>query len=339
MPRVPPTVYEIDGCRKYLYFCDDRACGRQESTRQTMSVPDAVIILNWKKPEVTLDCLASIFQFGPPPFKVFVADNGSGDGSLERLRQSPFPIALIALDSNYGFTGGNNRGAEYVLEHDPGTRNLMFLNNDTLVEPGALVKLFDKLDESDKVGIVTPLILHHPEVNRVWAAGTDFSEFTFAAGRMLAGRRLTASAGTARQLKWATGCCLAIRADLFVKTGGFWDELFMSGEDIDLCFKVRKLGFDILYLPSSVVYHKDAVSSGGHDSPLYVYYQIRNELFFRRKWIDRWDIRIASYGRLFLSLARRCVVFLVNGNFLAIRAVASSLSDFIIGRLGKRKPF
>lgn len=304
-----------------------------------MTVSNAVIILNWKKPEVTLDCLASIFQSGPPPFNVFVADNGSADGSLDRLRQSSFLITLIALDSNYGFTGGCNRAAQYVLKHQPGTRNLMFLNDDTLVEPGALAKLFDKLDESDKVGIVTPLILHYPEVDRAWAAGTDFSEFTFAGRRTLAGSRLTAAAGTARHLKWATGCCFAIRADLFERVGGFWDELFMSAEDIDLSFKVRQAGFDILYLPSSVVYHKDAVANGGHDNPRYVYYQVRNELLFRRKWIDRWDIRIVSFGRLFLSLAKRCVSFLVKRNFLGIGAVVRSMSDFVNGRLGKREPF
>jgi GT2 family glycosyltransferase len=306
---------------------------------QTLSFLDTVIILNWKKPEVTLDCLASIFESGHPPFKVFVADNGSADGSLERLRQSPFPIELIGLDSNYGFTGGSNRAAQYVLKNYPCTRNLMFLNNDTLVEPGALVQLFDTLNESDRVGIVTPLILHYPEVGRVWAAGTDFDEFTFAARRSLAGSRITASIHTTRQLKWATGCCLTIRAELFERTGGFWDELFMSAEDIDLSFKVRKAGFDILYLPSSVVYHKDAVSSGGHDNPLYVYYQMRNELYFRKKWIERRDIRVYSYVRLFLSVTKRCAIFIATRNFVAVRAVATSLLDFFLGRSGKRKPF
>lgn len=305
-----------------------------------MSTLDVVILLNWKKPEVTLDCVASIFQAGLPSFKVFVADNGSEDGSLEQLQSCPFIIELIALDANYGFTGGCNRAAQYVLKHHPATQNLMFLNNDTLVEPRALDQLFAELDKSDRTGIVTPLILHYPQVDFVWAAGTDFNEPTFAARRTLAGCLAnTAAARQARSLRWATGCCLAIRADLFVKTGGFWEELFMSAEDIDLSFKVKRAGFDIVYMPSSVIYHKDAVSSGGHDSPLYVYYQIRNELYFRRKWIDRWDIRIVSFSRLYLSLGKRCISFLLNRNFLAIRAVMSSLWDFYMGRVGKREPF
>jgi GT2 family glycosyltransferase len=190
------------------------------------------------------------------------------------------------------------------------------------------------------VGIATPLILRYPNIDFVWAAGTDFSERTFAARRALAGCKASKSVvQQTRSLIWATGCCLAIRADLFVKTGGFWEELFMSAEDIDLSFKVKRAGYEIVYVPSSVIYHKDAVSSGGHDSPLYVYYQIRNEMYFRRKWIDRWDIRIVSFGRLYLSVGKRCISFLLNQNLLAIRAVLSALWDFATNRLGKREPF
>jgi GT2 family glycosyltransferase len=305
-----------------------------------MNTLDAVILLNWKKPEVTIDCLASIFQAGSPSFRVFVADNGSEDGSLKQLQNCPFKIELIVLDANYGFTGGCNRAAHYVLKHHPATKNLLFLNNDTLVEPGALDQLFSVLDNSAMVGIVTPLILHYPQVDLVWAAGTDFNEPTFAARRTLAGFQVnTPAVRQARSLNWATGCCLAIRADLFVKMGGFWEELFMSAEDIDLSFKVKRAGFDIVYVPTSLIYHKDAISSEGHDSPMYVYYQMRNEMYFRRKWINRWDIRIISFGRLYLSMGKRCISFFLNQNFLAIRAVLSSLWDFHTGKLGKREPF
>ncbi len=305
-----------------------------------MSAPNAVILLNWKKPEVTIDCVKSIFTVGLVSFKVFVADNGSADGSLEQLKSCPLNIELIALDLNYGFTGGCNRAAQYVLKHHPATKNLLFLNNDTIVEPGALEKLFAELDNAETVGIATPLILHYPEVDIIWAAGTDFNDPTFSARRTLAGCCAeTPAARQSRSLSWATGCCFAIRADLFVKMGGFWEELFMSAEDIDLSFKVKRAGFDIVYVPSSVIYHKDAVSSGGHDSPMYVYYQIRNELFFRKKWIDGWDIRLISFGRLYLSMGKRCISFIMNRNFLAIRAVLSSLWDFLTGKLGKREPF
>jgi hypothetical protein len=120
----------------------------------------------------------------------------------------------------------------------------------------------------------------------------------------------------------ATGCCMLIRKEVFRKVGLFEDKYFLYYEDSDLCMRVKRKGFKILYVPSSIIWHKNAGSAGGSGSQLQDYYITRNRLLFGSKFAP-----IRSKIALFKESLR----LLFSGR----RWQKQGVVDFYLGRLGK----
>lgn len=293
---------------------------------------NAVIIVNWNQPKATCECVHSVLQKNAR-YKVFLVDNGSSDDSIHQFRRLNLPISVISLKKNIGFAGACNHAAHVIIKKNKRVENFIFLNNDTIVKKNSLNILIDELMADSKIGITTPMIMHYPEKDRIWAAGTELDEKFFKPKRSFAGQKVSSVLFQPKNIPWATGCCLCIRSKLFFSLGGFWDDLFMSAEDLDLSLKVIQSGFLIKFVHYSFVYHKEAVSSGGNDNPLYVYYQTRNDLAVRNKWNKKNKICILS-SFLFYNFMR-CIRFCFTKNFLAILCCLEGIIHAHRGQLGK----
>lgn len=220
-----------------------------------------VVVLNWNGADETMACLASLARLEAPRPAVLVVDNGSTDRSVERIRRA-FPDAeLLALPQNLGFAAGCNAGFRRVL--DEGFSYVLFLNNDTLVDPGFLSPLLGRLAGDSGVGIAVPKILYASMPNRIWYAGGSVN---LATGRIAhEGLRRTDSPRYSMpgSTDYATGCCMAMRSLDFERFGGFDDGFSMYGEDVDLSLRVRHAGLRIAYEPRSRVWHKVSASMPG----------------------------------------------------------------------------
>ena len=274
----------------------------------------AVIILNWNGAALLRRYLSSVVANTPSALAdVIVADNGSSDNSLEVLRDEFPSVGVIALDKNYGFAEGYNRAIDQV-EH-PVT---VLLNSDVRTPEHWLEPLVEYLNEHDDVGALQPKLLHDRD------DGREVFEYAGAAGGYLdkhgypycRGRIFEAIEDDNGQydditpsILWASGACLVVRTELYRRAGGLDSDFFAHMEEIDLCWRIHLLGYDIRMVPQSRVYHLGGASLP-QGNPRKTYLNFRNNLLLLHKNLP------ASEGRRLL-LVRRLMDTLAFGMAIA----------------------
>jgi hypothetical protein len=239
----------------------------------------SVIIPHWNGIDTLAECLESLRRSTYPRLEVIVVDNGSTDGSPDWLRERHPEITLVENDRNYGYAGGCNRG----VPMSRGTY-VLFLNNDTIQEPGWIEPLIERLEQNPHIAAVQPKILNYYQRERFDYAGgagghLDLLCFPFARGRIFLEQEVDRGQyDQAEPIFWASGTACLVRKKLFLEAGGFDETFFAHMEEIDLCWRLQLMGYEIWSEPRSVVYHKNAVSLP-MDHPRKFYLNHRNSLF------------------------------------------------------------
>lgn len=242
----------------------------------------AVVIVNWQRPEDTIECIQSVLASRGASPKVMVVDNGSSDGSVERIHSIYPAIEIIELAQNLGFAGGYNAGIARALESQ--ATDIFLLNNDAVVEPKTIRAL---LDASWDVAV--PKIVYYDQPGRIWAAGSRWRAFPPAVV-MIGYRKMDGPAYKASYpLEYATGCALMVRREVLERIRGFDSEFENYMEDYDFTYRVRAAGFTMGFVPEARVRHKVSLSLG-ETSPQRWRYLGRNTVFFYRK-----DERFSSW--------------------------------------------
>lgn len=252
------------------------------------SPPVAVIILAWNQCDLTVSCLRSLLAVEYPACRLIVVDNGSADGTAQRLRvEFGSSIDLVTIERNLGFAEGNNVGIRHALAK--GARYVMLLNNDTVVDKRFLGPLVDLLQSTPRAGAVTPKIyfLHDPD--EIWAAGSQINWWTGSANNRGHKQHDQGQFDRAEAVDYGPGCCLLTSREVLDRVGPLDDSYFAYFEDADWCVRMRKAGFDIWYEPRSWIWHVGGASSrrGEHNpegktDPLVHYLIARNGLWLMR---------------------------------------------------------
>lgn len=228
----------------------------------------------------TVECLRSIEKCSYPAYEVVVVDNGSTDGSVKRLKKDFKDVVYIENKENLGYTGGNNVGIKYAM--DRRGEFIWLLNNDTLIESDSLDILIRAAKDNPSAGVLSPKILCYPDTHLLYSKGERHSLW-INRRRVNIGEVDQKQEIMPRTVDYAVGCSMLVRRE-FVERVGLLDETFFAYfEEVDWCFRGRKLGFDVLYVPAAVVYHKGGASTGGLISPIVLYYHTRNWIYFMRK--------------------------------------------------------
>jgi GT2 family glycosyltransferase len=222
------------------------------------SVLTCIVVLNWNAAEVTLASLESLVPVISPSCRVLVVDNGSTDGSVEKIRAAFPAIDLLLLPANIGYAGGNNAGFRRVLELHADF--VIFLNNDTIVESNFCAPLLETLNSKPLAGIAVPKIFYQDRPDRLWYAGGMVTLSTGLIRHVGLRKKDAPQFDRPCTTGYATGCCFAMRCRDFEAVGGFDEGFKMYAEDVDLSLRVRSLGMSINYVPSSRVWHKVSAS-------------------------------------------------------------------------------
>jgi N-acetylglucosaminyl-diphospho-decaprenol L-rhamnosyltransferase len=229
----------------------------------------AVVVVNYNAGEYLSRCLSSVFaSSGDLSLDVVVVDNGSRDGSAAAAIAAHPRARLIETRSNLGFAAGANVGirateAPYVL----------FLNPDAEVVSGTLASLVKVADERSDAGAVGPLVRNpdrtiQPSARRV---PRTFEAMMHAfLGPVAPGNRWTRAytmAGwdraTEREAEWISGSAMLVRRQALHEVGVFDEGYFMYVEDVDLCTRLRRSGWTVLFSPELEVIHEVGVSARG----------------------------------------------------------------------------
>lgn len=275
---------------------------------------------------MTLRCLESLEAQDYPPYAVVLVDNGSWDGSPEIIKRwllsregSPgdrrIRVEVLYSPENLGFAGGNNLAIRHVLSWDPPPSHLLFLNNDARLHPMGLRTLVE-VAEASGAGIVGATILSGEGEVRDLPLTKAFKEKL-----------------------WVEGACILVAREVLegvhALTGRFFDEdLFLYGEEIELCFQARRLGFGVIQALGALAFHEGAQSSGGKGSPVSCYYKARNRVLVFGRML-RQPLRFLFHlGNFFLSLGH-CCFYLLAGSPRSSWATITGLLDAYRGKKGK----
>jgi GT2 family glycosyltransferase len=233
-----------------------------------------ILLLNWNNWKDTNECLNSLERLDYDEREVIVLDNGSTDGSVERIREEFPEVEIIQLKANLGFSAGNNAGIKVALER--GAEYVWLLNNDTTVSPKALKAMVEKAEADRQIGAVGSTIYYanSPERLQAWGGG----HVNFWLGRS---RHFQVPVAD-REIEFLTGASILLRAST-VKTLGLWDEdYFLYWEDADYCFRLRNAGWRLGVAGDSKVWHKEQASVGKNSQLLDMHFNRSAARFFAR---------------------------------------------------------
>jgi GT2 family glycosyltransferase len=224
----------------------------------------SIVIICWNDLKVIKDALRSIFaETKALEFEVIISDNGSTDGSVEYVRQHfDYPnLRIVENKANLGFARGNNAGiAAAVGDY------ILILNPDTIIHGRALEKLVAFADQHPEAGAFGCKVLNtdgtyqytaklFPTVWRFWIDALGL-KWLGHLSKVFASRSYPGWHGdTEREIDWQSGCCVMFRGALLKKIGGFDPQFFYHCEEVDLCQRVWKEGYFILFTPSARITH------------------------------------------------------------------------------------
>lgn len=331
-----------------------------------------IVLVNWNGWQDTLECLESVFRLSYPNFCVIVCDNASTDGSMARIREwanghlvagcaapemlhftpafpKPIPfiqampgidipyrdekLILVQTGTNRGFAGGSNVGIRVAIAAAD-AEFVWLLNNDTVVDPGALSHLVRRMKEKPGAGICGSTILYYYRPQVVQALGGSTYSRWFARighiGSGLSAGQLPDTRYVESRLRYVMGASMMVRTELFNRIGLLDERYFLYFEELDLATRAKG-SYELAYSRESVVYHKEGASigtstlKGKRPSALAQQYASRNRILFTRTHFPPAIVPVVM-ATFASALAR-----LSGGRFeefkYSLRGIASGLFD------------
>jgi GT2 family glycosyltransferase len=264
----------------------------------------SICMISYNTRQLLADCLRSIEASGTRrSVEIIITDNGSTDGTQEML-QIEFPqVLLIQNDSNLGYTVPMNQALRQA-----GGRYLVQLNPDTLVQSGLFDTLVDYLEANPQVGILSPKVLNRDgtlqsqcrrSAARPWDALSYILHLDrlFPKSRRFGGYLMTyMDENTTHEAEAVSGSCMLIRREVVEGIGYLDEAIFAYQEDAEFCFRARKEGWKIVYLPTASIIHFGG-QGGSKNQPYrgviewhrsyYYYYRkhLAQDYFFLFNWM------------------------------------------------------
>jgi len=231
----------------------------------------SIIILSYNTRNLLQKCLKSVFSSisGDYSFKVIVVDNASGDGSVEMVGREFPQVNIIRSPKNLGYAGGNNLGLKRV-----NGRYILFLNSDTEITSDAIQKILDFMEKNLNVGAVTPKTElfsggMDPDCHRgfptPWASICYFSglERLFPKSKLFGQyHKFFEDLNKPHEIDAGFGTFMVVRREVVKKIGGWDEDYFFYGEDLDYFYRIKKAGWKIMFYPEAIVRHHKGASSG-----------------------------------------------------------------------------
>lgn len=288
----------------------------------------SVVILNWNGCEMLRTFLPSVVRHSEgPDIEVCVADNGSTDASVDILRKEFPSVRIILLEQNHGFADGYNLALQQV-----DAEYVVLLNSDVEVTDHWLEPMVAYLDGHPEVAACQPKIRSQRRKEYFEYAGAaggfiDKYGYPFCRGRIMGVVEKDENQyDTVIPLFWATGAALFIRRSDYLEAGGLDGRFFAHMEEIDLCWRLRSRGRQIVCIPQSVVYHVGGATLK-KENPQKTFLNFRNNLVMLYKNLPEEELNKVMRIRTCLDYVA-ALTFLLKGDVGNARAVMRARKDF-----------
>lgn len=245
----------------------------------------SAVVVNFNARDYLVECVRSLRAEGVDD--VVVVDNDSADGSRWALEAADPGVTFVSTGANLGYGTAANRGAALATGH-----RLLVCNSDVVLEPGVVKSLTAFLDAEPGVGIVGPRI-ERPD-GTLYPSPRTFPDLGVAAGHAFLGLVAPGNRFTRRyrmidwdhvrstSVDWVSGACFLVRRDTWDAVGGFDQAYFMYVEDVDLCWRAGRAGWNVAFEPAARVVHAQGVSSAGAPYRMIVEHHRSLLRFYRR---------------------------------------------------------
>ncbi len=265
----------------------------------------SIIIVNWNTRDLLKQSLSCVnAAIGDLTHEMIVVDNDSSDGSLEMLREDFPQVRAIQNRENVGFAAANNQGIAIAQG-----RYILLLNSDAFLNPGALVKMVQAMDEYPDTGASGCRLVNadgslQPSAYAFSTLATElwqalWLDRLFPHSRVFGSYRMSYwSFDDLRQVDWVMGACILLQAEAVRQIGGMDERFFMYSEEMDLCYRLKRAGWKVRYIPDASATHIWGASSQKLPEKTFLRLYNSRTLYFRK-----------HYGRFYAWLYKLLLAF------------------------------
>ena len=231
----------------------------------------SVIVVNWNGKKFLERCLNALMAQTVKPHEIFLVDNASSDESLEIARRFP-TVRLMAQNQNTGFARGNNLAIKAASVE---SEWIALLNPDAFADPRWLEALLEAADLNPGFNLFGSKLINAADPSMLDGTG-DAYHLSGLIWRMGHGAPVQTFINNEREVFSPCAAAALYRREALCEIGGFDEDYFCYGEDVDLGFRLRLAGYRCLYVPQSVAHHVGSGTTGGQHSDFSTYYGHRN---------------------------------------------------------------
>lgn len=272
----------------------------------------AIVILNYNGITLLQKYLPTVVQHHGQK-NIYIIDNASTDESVAWIQKNFSEITIVQNTHNYGFARGYNEGLKHI-----DADYYVLMNNDIRTTENWLSPIIEWMEKNREVAVCMPKLLDDKNPAMFEYAGAcggflDILGYPFCKGRIfLSIEKDEHQYDEVSEIFWATGACMIIKSDIFKLVGGFDDDFFAHMEEIDLCWRIKNIGFKVYVYPHSVVYHLGG-GTLNKINPYKTYLNFRNSLLTLLKNHSSNTLILKIFLRLLLD-GIAGMKFLLEGN-------------------------
>ena len=287
----------------------------------------AVVILNWNGKGLLERFLPSVMATEYPNLQIILGDNASTDDSIAYVKSNFPDVSIVKNDQNYGYAGGYNHILSSVVAD-----YFVLLNSDVEVPVNWIQPVINLMQSDEKIAVAQPKIKWQQQKKQFEYAGAaggfiDLHGYPFCRGRIFdTVEQDNNQYDTNIDIFWASGAAFFIKSKAWTTVNGLDADLFAHMEEIDLCWRLKNLGYRIICCTDTEVYHLGGGTLNANN-PYKTYLNFRNNLIIMQKNLPRNDMYFRIFVRIWFDFAA-WLQFLLKGKFEFSMAISKAHFHF-----------
>ena len=235
-----------------------------------------VITLNWNGRQWLDDCLTSVLAMDYPNFETVMVDNGSTDGSVEFVHDKFPSVHVVETGSNLGYARGFNAGLTYAAAN--GAEYFLIMNNDTVIDQGAVSALVETAQSEERAGFVTGKIYFYDQPDTFQTVGKMEDPITWNGHHIGWFEKDEGQYEIVEERVFLDDIFTLVDRRVYDEVGGYDPQFFLQAEEFDWQARAKKYGWKFYYTPKARLWHRVSMSMGGFGSPVGRYFDIRSPM-------------------------------------------------------------